>query len=135
MWRPRGGTSRLTWRRLGVLVDQLPPESCTKTAQRDSLDPAEVARMAKGPWSGYGPWSREALMLAEVVDHLNRVIYTLIRVNGGKRPPPEPYPRPGVVPKTRHQQDPKAVAFLAEIRKRRRRSTAGPRDSPQQPAT
>lgn len=99
--------------------------------------------MAKGPWSGYGPWSREALMLAEVVDHLNRVIYTLIRVNGGKRPPPEPYPRPGVVPKARQrQQDPKAVAFLAEIRKRRRRPTAGPpagpvadRDSPQQPAT
>lgn len=104
-----------------MLLDHLPPESQTKTAQRDSLDPAEVARMAKAPWRGYGPWSREAMMLAEVVDNLNRVVYTLIRVNGGKRPPPDPYPRPGVVPKARtREQDPAAVAFLQKLRDRRR---------------
>lgn len=112
----------------------LPSESCAKTAQRDSLDPVEVAQMAKAPWRGYGSWSREALMLAEVVDNLNQVIYTLIRVNGGKRPAPDPYPRPGVVPKARNREkDPKAVAFLDEIRKRRRSTT--PRDEPPQPAT
>jgi hypothetical protein len=108
-----------------VLVEHLPPESATKTAERDSFDPAEIAKLSREQaWSGYGPWSREALMLAEIVDHLNRVIYTLIRVNGGKHPPADPYPRPGVVPKrTNRAPDPRAVSFLSEIRERNRRRT------------
>lgn len=109
-----------------VLVEQLPPESSTKAAMQDSIDPAELAKMARsgGSWSGYGPWSREALMLAEVVDRLGDVVYTIIRANGGKRPPADPYPRPGVVPKRRARRtDPKAVAYLDQIRKRKQQQT------------
>lgn len=68
-------------------------------------------------WDGYGPWSREALMLAEVRDCVMHVVYALVRVNGGKIPPPEPFPRPGVVPASiRNEPDPAAVAFLTRRR-------------------
>lgn len=69
-------------------------------------------------WVGYGPWSREALMLAELADRLDRVVYALIRVNGGKVPAPTPYPRPGVVPKNAGTTDPRVVDYLTKFRER-----------------
>jgi hypothetical protein len=47
----RAGT-RLTWRRLGVLIEHLPPESATKTALRDELDDGTLSRLASAPRQG-----------------------------------------------------------------------------------
>lgn len=68
---------RATLRRVASLVRRLPPG----TWQKDQGAPS---------------WSREAWMLADVVDAVNTVAWITAAVNS-KRPPqkPKPYPRPG----------------------------------------
>lgn len=99
LFRPRGGRSRLTWRRLGVLIDHLPGESPLKTAIRDALPAGELAAMSRNEPAGHGPWSRTDLLLAEVIDRVRDVEYVVASANAAKnqRPKrPQPYPRPGV---------------------------------------
>lgn len=65
-----------TLRRVGVLLRRLPPG----TWQKD-----------EGPAS----WSREAWMLADVVDALNQVAWLTVAINSKSKPDrPKPYPRP-----------------------------------------
>lgn len=97
LWRPGGGTSRLTWRRLDVLIRGLPPESRTKTAIRDLVDPFELAESTGADRPGWGPHSRTDEGLARLGERLDRIIYTLYRVNGGKPAEPAPWRRPGVL--------------------------------------
>ncbi|MEU7177028.1 MULTISPECIES: hypothetical protein [Streptomyces] len=82
------GTPRLTWRRLGVLIERMPEES----ALMRSLVGTEAAQ-----------WTPERHLLAGVIDSLGVVAYllggNLVALGGAKtNPVPEPKPieRPGV---------------------------------------
>lgn len=102
LWQPDG----LTWRRLAVLYDALPGESAVKTAQANALGEARLAELAKQRRDGFGPWSNTDLLLADVVDAVNRNTYVLQLANTDSRkqskvPKPEPVHRPGLVRKRR----------------------------------
>jgi hypothetical protein len=40
-------------------------------------------------------WTETDYLLAEVIDRLGAVVYTVAASNGGKPPRPKPFPRPG----------------------------------------
>ncbi len=99
LWRPRGGTSRLTWRRLGVLIDWLPTDSATKTAIRDGLTDDEIADLAGRDPVGYGRWSRGDLRTAAVEDAVERQTALMIWLASDRKSKPkmpEPVRRPGI---------------------------------------
>lgn len=101
LWRP---DRRLTWRKMGVLVRQLPPESATATAMRVKAGPDATADAADAGDPAEGRWSHEEMLLASAVDAVRRVEWAIIAVNSerGKAPKqPEPMPRPGVGVKRR----------------------------------
>lgn len=84
----------LSWRRLGALVKNLPPESATKTALRNAT-PEHEMRQAAGS-AEYGPWSQTDMLLAELID-INRWLQWAKTKDAEKGTGhPEPYPRPGV---------------------------------------
>ncbi|QCX81279.1 hypothetical protein C9F11_38480 [Streptomyces sp. YIM 121038] len=88
----------MSWRRLRVLVEHLPPESHTMTALRNQLSDEELAEQADKGEPEKGRWSQQDQLLAAVVDALRRVEYVLICANSEKRnhpKPPEPMRRPG----------------------------------------
>lgn len=93
LFRPGGGASRLTWRRLNVLLDALPGDGLYKTAVRDSFDDEELVEMSRQARQGHGRWTHTDLLLADIIDRLGHLGYAL-RVY--EKPPP-PYSRPGVV--------------------------------------
>jgi hypothetical protein len=96
LWR---GGGALTYRRLQVLLDHLPPESATMTALREEFTDDELSAMAKNAEpSGHGPWSHPDLLLAGISDRLDWVIWAIFAVQGGKGDRPTPMPRPGVGP-------------------------------------
>jgi hypothetical protein len=110
--------SRLTWRRLGVLIEHLPPESATKTALRDELDDGTLSRLASAPRRGHGPWSHTELLLAAVKDAIERLIYVQYQRAGAKNvKAPEPMPRPGVGGNVR-AINPAAREYLERVRAR-----------------
>jgi hypothetical protein len=113
LFRPGG---RLSWRRLGVLVEHLPPESATKTALRDELDDGALERLAALPRRGHGPWSHVELLLAAVHDSLERLIYVQYARAGAKVKPPEPMPRPGVSSGNVRAINPAAREYLERVR-------------------
>lgn len=90
----------MSWRRLRVLIEHLPPESATKTAMRNAIPVEELERLAEKSEPERAPWSHQEQLLAAAVDALRRVEYILILANSdkGSRKPkaPEPVPRPGV---------------------------------------
>ncbi len=122
LWQPHHGPSRLTWRLLSVLYDGLPPESATKAAQLDALDPAELAAMAKQDRDGFGPFSRTDMLIASLIDAVNRNTYVLQVVNSDPKKtkqikPPEPVYRPGVPPRNRRRKaTAETAALLAHMR-------------------
>lgn len=122
LWKPHHGPSRLTWRRLAVLYDGLPPESLTKTAQVDAIDPAELASMAKKDRDGFGPFSRTDMLIADLIDAVNLNTYILRLANTDPKKaksvkPPDPVYRPGVQPrKRRSRTSVEAQALLAHMR-------------------
>ncbi|SDL27649.1 hypothetical protein [Streptomyces indicus] len=92
----------MTWRRLRVLIQHLPPESATWTALRNSMDPAELAEQAVKGEPEKGRWSQLEQLVAVVADRVARVEWALLCVNiekKSKRPDaPEPIRRPGAAP-------------------------------------
>jgi hypothetical protein len=87
----------LTWRRLRVLLDGLPPESATKTAIRDGMSLEQWESLPTS--QAWGAWSHTDHLMATVADRLAWVQWTLVALKSekGKAPkPPEPLPRPGV---------------------------------------
>lgn len=119
----RAGT-KLTWRRLGVLIEHLPPESATKTALRDEVGDADVTKLA-GERSGHGPWSHTELLLAAVKDALERLIYVQYQRAGVKgMRAPEPMPRPGVGGNVR-AINPAAREYLEQVRARNAAAAEG----------
>jgi hypothetical protein len=92
----------MTWRRLRVLIQHLPPESATWTALRNAMTPEELAEQAEQGEPEKGRWSQTEQLLAVVADRLARVEYTLICANTEKKSKipdaPEPIRRPGAKP-------------------------------------
>lgn len=93
----------MTWRRLRVLIENLPAESATWTALRNDLTAQELAEQAEKGEPEKGRWSQSEQLLASVVDAVRRVEWVLWSVNieqKSKRPDqPEPVRRPGAGPK------------------------------------
>jgi hypothetical protein len=92
----------MSWRRLRVLIEHLPPESATWTAMRNGMTAEQLAEQAAHGEPEKGRWSQEEQLLASVLDAVRRVEYVLICANSdkGKRPdPPEPLRRPGAGPR------------------------------------
>lgn len=118
LWRPGGGVSRLTYRRLQVLVDHLPPESATKTALRESIPEADREKLAKLPRAGHGPWSQQEMLLAAVADRLAWVVYAVYAVHNAKPEQPSPIPRPGVSTRPRRQFTDAQYDHLRAMRRR-----------------
>lgn len=121
LYRPRGGRSRLTWRKLDALIEWLPGESATKTAIRDALGDDKLAELAAQPRDGHGRWTHEALQLAAIQDGVNHLTWLTLRL---QRPesritPPEPVRRPGVAGKRRHKATPEQRAYLQYLREHR----------------
>ncbi|MGV9888393.1 hypothetical protein [Streptomyces sp. NPDC003395] len=92
----------MSWRRLRVLIQHLPPESATWTALRNELSEEELAEQADKGEPERDRWSKTEQLLASVADRVARVEYVLICANTEKssqRPkPPEPIRRPGAKP-------------------------------------
>ncbi|MFF9309885.1 hypothetical protein ACF1BS_03150 [Streptomyces sp. NPDC014748] len=89
----------MSWRRLRVLIQQLPPESATWTSIRNAMTPEELAEQAERAEPERDRWSKLEHLMAAVADRVARVEYVLICANTDKksqRPqPPEPVRRPG----------------------------------------
>lgn len=93
--RRRGGF--LTWRKLGVLVRHLPPESATMTALRNAMPPELLKRESDDADPGRAPWSHSQMLEASQLDTLRMILHVLVAANGGKPgEPPAPTRRPGV---------------------------------------
>lgn len=92
----------MSWRRLRVIVEHLPPESHTMTALRNSLSDEELAEQAEKGDPEQGRWSQVEQLLALVADRIAQLQYVLICVNTEKkhqRPEvPKPIERPGSKP-------------------------------------
>lgn len=96
----------MTYRWLLNFVEQLPPESRTKTAMRDQADPLAIAAQVETPREGWGPWSHSDHLLAQVGERLDVLHATVVKALGGKPAEPAPWPRPGVL----------SADMLAELR-------------------
>lgn len=92
----------MSWRRLRVLIQHLPPESATWTALRNAMTDEELAEQADKGEPEKGRWSQQEQLLAAALDAIRRVEHVLICANTdskSKRPrAPEPTRRPGAKP-------------------------------------
>jgi hypothetical protein len=86
--------SGLTWRRFLVLFEQLPPESATRTAIRNSI-PADQLAERRGD-STKASWSSTDMLLALLVDEVRNLQWMYASSHSkGNITRPEPIPRPG----------------------------------------
>lgn len=83
-----------------MLVEHLPPESATKTAIRNSVDPSELDQVADDYRPDLGQWSALEMLLASVRDEIVLSRHVAIAAAGGRAPEFHPTPRPGVSPKS-----------------------------------
>lgn len=81
------------------LVEQLPPESRTKTAERDELDPFELAEMTGEARKGWGPHDRKDELLMQLGERLDQICYLIVKTTPGATGAREParWRRPGVL--------------------------------------
>ena len=108
MWR--GG---LSYRRLDVLIRNLPEDSRTQTVLRDLPRPAPVE---DGPRK-FGPWSLGDYLLAHLINAVNRNTYAVAVAGQLKNPqPPEPFPMPGVSAKPERRNPEAVVLYLDRMR-------------------
>jgi hypothetical protein len=93
----------MSWRRLRVLIQHLPPESATMTAFRNEMSDEELAEQAEKGEPEKGRWSQMEQLTASLYDRLGRIEYVLICANTEEKKdqpdPPEPMRRPGAKPK------------------------------------
>lgn len=104
----------MSWRRLRVVLDNLPVESAFVTAIRESMTAEDWQRLDKrsGGAVRFGPWSQTEMLLAEVCDRLGQLAWMQ---SDGSTPPPDPYPRPGVDLTNVHSINSDAEAYLREV--------------------
>ncbi|MFP8944695.1 hypothetical protein ACLIYM_25130 [Streptomyces fenghuangensis] len=92
----------MSWRRLRIVIQHLPPESATMTALRNAMPEDELAELAERGEPEAGRWSQVEQLLAVVADRVAHLEYSFICANTEKkkdRPdPPEPIRRPGAKP-------------------------------------
>jgi hypothetical protein len=82
-------------RRLGVLLDHLPPESFLQTALRNAA-PDDLPEPDPSS-AGRGTWSNDQLLLAALVDGVNILAWQQVSMHSeDKIDPPARIPRPGV---------------------------------------
>lgn len=96
---------------------------------RDSLTDEELAALPRP--AGHGQWGRTDLVLADLVDAVNRVRWAVAAYSGQvKQAPkaPAPYPRPGVAT-VRSGPSEKATRKVAELREGHRRRQEAERQS------
>jgi hypothetical protein len=89
---------RMSWRRLRVLIQHLPPESATMTALRNAMPPDELEQLAKRGEPERGRWSQLEQLVALSIDVQREHMHAFLLANHGKgRKPekPEPVRRPG----------------------------------------
>ncbi len=120
-------TGQLSWLELDALLNHLPSESALQTKIRDSLTDEQLAEIAeRADDSKHGPWSRDAYLLAALVDAINSLTYVTLKANGSEHAePPAPLPRPGVVDKKRAAVSPQTKAYLERIREVHRQQQTG----------
>jgi hypothetical protein len=87
----------MTFRWLGTFIDGLPPESRTKTAIRDDMDPFELADATAVPMRGWGPHGRMDERLMQLGERLDNILVAIARLGGSKAEPPAPWRRPGIL--------------------------------------
>lgn len=123
MLRPGGGASRLTYRRLHDLLEYLPAESRTKTAQRDMLDPLELAALADGDVArGWGEHGRVHELLCMIGEAVDRVGYYVLAANSEHKPKEPPrWRRPGVLSADEQARaiDPASLAVREQLEQER----------------
>jgi hypothetical protein len=91
--------SRLTWRKLLVLLHNLPPESALNTAMRNDMTDIELASGTSDPSNG--KWSSTEIMLAALIDEVRHGNWIYVQAHSDRTVPrPSPVPRPGL-PKRR----------------------------------
>lgn len=100
----------MSWRRLGVILRHLPPESATQTALREN-EPDDAPQVEP---EGFGPWSKAEHLLARVGDAVEHLAWMQ---SDGKKNPPKPLPRPGVAkpPRKVTAINARALAYLREV--------------------
>jgi hypothetical protein len=76
----------------------------------DDLGDETLAELAKTEPEGHGRWSHNDLLLAHIIDLLGVVAYGLHVFEQ----PPQPYRRPGIMPK-RRRRDPAITAAIEAI--------------------
>jgi hypothetical protein len=94
---------RLSYRKLGVLIDHLPPESATITAIRSAMTDEELTEWSAGGDPAKGRWSSLEMLIAALLDEVRRFehMYVSAHVKKGQSgPAPAPVPRPGISQKT-----------------------------------
>lgn len=82
-------------RKLGVLIDGLPPESATLTALRNAAPEATGNSSAAPHDAAEDRWSSMEMLLATLIDELRFMRWTYGSVHGSKSAPPSPVRRPG----------------------------------------
>lgn len=92
LFLPRSG---LTWRRLLVLVNNLPPEAALNTAIRNRMPEDQLAENASDPTKAR--WSNVESLLATLIDEMRNNTWAYMQAKTDKAiPRPEPIARPGV---------------------------------------
>jgi hypothetical protein len=93
----------MSWRTLRVLIENLPPESATMTALRNSLTDEQLTEQAERGEPEKARWSQLEQLVAGLCDAVRRLEYVTILANSdgkSKKPdPPEPISRPGAKPR------------------------------------
>lgn len=100
----------MTWRQLDVILDGLPGDSLYKTALMNSFGDEKLAEMAGESPSGHGRWSHTDLLLAHLIDLVGVFAYG----KGVFEKAPEPYRRPGILPR-RRKRNPAITAEIERI--------------------
>jgi hypothetical protein len=93
----------LSWRRLLVLVNGLPPESATMTAIRNETPEEELDAIAAHP--ELGRWNATEGLLALLVDEVRNLTWSYLQAHSKESlPRPEPIRRPGLRTRPRGRQ-------------------------------
>lgn len=115
LWRP---TPALTFRRLRVLLNGLPPESLWWTALRAQA-PADVTPAGD---IDQIRWGTIHDLLAALIDATHEVAWVTRAANSSKKvPPPAPFPRPGTRRSRRAGMSARARARIDQLVNSQRR--------------
>lgn len=85
------------------------------------MDPRDLRAAAAKTPSGFGPWSHEAFLLADIVDAVRVLLNVTVQAAGGTSNPPKPVRRPGLVDGPRRGLTRDGVAYLQRHRDAHRR--------------